>query len=70
VRPRRPATTRGIVTHPGSGHGLPNLRRGEGPRRQFRVAETDLDLDDTVPPHTRADGERQLEEGELEIFDL
>jgi hypothetical protein len=49
---------------------LPNLRGGEGPRRQPRIAEAELDLDDAVAPHPRAHGKHQLEEGELEMRDL
>ncbi len=53
VHPRQPATTRRLCTHSGRVHGLPNLRGGEGPRRQPRIAETNLNLNDFVAPHAR-----------------
>jgi hypothetical protein len=53
----------------GSRHSLPDLRGSEA-RWQIRIAETDLDLDDAVPPDARAHGERQAKEGELEMRDL
>ena len=55
---------------PASFCGLPDLRGGEGAGRESRIAETNLDFDDAVSPHPRAHGERQLEEGELEMGDL
>jgi hypothetical protein len=49
---------------------LTDLCGGEAPRRQFWITETDFDFDDAVPPYPGTHGERQLEEGELEMLDL
>ena len=46
---------------------MPNLSGGEGARRQTRIAEADLNLDNAVTANTRAHGKGQIEEGELEM---
>jgi hypothetical protein len=70
ARACRSAGTRLLRPRLGRGDGLPDLGGGEGARRQTRIAEADFDLDDAIAPNARADGERQIEEDELEMRDL
>lgn len=67
---RRPVAVWRCLARASGGNGLADLRGRERARRQSGIAEADFDLDDAVPPHSRADGERQLEESELEMRDL
>jgi hypothetical protein len=49
---------------------LPHLIGGKAAFWQTRVADPDLDFNDSVAPHARTHSERQASEGELKMGDF